>query len=149
MRTLLLATLASAAFALPALAQNQTQPVAPQNQIDPSAPPPMPQIEPNDQSVQPMPPPQAGVNTQSIDPHMLSRQQVRQIQQALGKNGFGAGRADGVWGRETQAALVNFQQSKNIGAADGGLDDATLAALELNPAQFAQGQRGTAPGATP
>lgn len=33
MRTLLLATVASAAFALPALAQNQTQPAAPQDRM--------------------------------------------------------------------------------------------------------------------
>jgi peptidoglycan hydrolase-like protein with peptidoglycan-binding domain len=141
MRTLLLAAAASAAFTFPALAQTQLQT---------TAPPPMPQIEPNDQSIPPMPPPQAGTSTQGIDPSALSRQQVVQIQQALDKSGFGAGRADGIWGAQTQAALVNFQKSKNMGAANGELDAATLAALELNPADFAQGQRGAAPaGATP
>ena len=150
MRTLLLAAAASAAFALPALAQDQMQPVAPQNQMQPAAPPQMPQIEPNDQAIKPMPPPQAGASLQAVDPSTLSRQQVMQIQQALDRNGFRAGRADGIWGRETQAALVNFQQSKNMGAANGELDDATLAALELNPGEFAQGQRGAAPvGKTP
>jgi hypothetical protein len=141
MRTLLLATLASAAFAFPALAQTQLQT---------TAPPPMPQIEPNDQSIPPMPPPQAGQSMQGIDPSALNRQQVALIQQALDRNGFSVGRADGIWGAQTQAALVNFQQSKNMGAANGELDAATLAALELNPADFAQGQRGAVPpGATP
>jgi peptidoglycan hydrolase-like protein with peptidoglycan-binding domain len=141
MRTLLLATAASAAFAFPALAQNPLQS---------TAPPPMPQIEPNDQSIPPMPPPQAGPDMQRLAPNMLSRPQVRQIQQALDKNGFSAGRADGIWGPETRSALMNFQKSKNVGAANGELDDETLAALELNPADFAQGRRGAAPvGKTP
>jgi peptidoglycan hydrolase-like protein with peptidoglycan-binding domain len=141
MRTLLLATAASAAFAFPALAQNPLQS---------TAPPPMPQIEPNDQSIPPMPPPQAGASMQSLAPNMLSRPQVRQIQQALDKNGFKAGRTDGIWGPETRSALMNFQKSKDIGAANGELNDETLAALELNPADFAQGQRGAAPvGKTP
>jgi peptidoglycan hydrolase-like protein with peptidoglycan-binding domain len=141
MRTLLLATMASAALAFPALAQTQLQT---------TAPPPMPQIEPNDQAIPPMPPPQADANMQSLAPNMMSRHQVMQIQQALDKNGFSAGRADGIWGPETRSALMNFQKSKNIGAANGELDDQTLAALDLNPGQFAQRHRGAAPmGKTP
>ena len=88
---------------------------------------------------------QAGANMQAIAPNTLSRHQVMQIQHALDKDGFGAGRTDGMWGPETRSALMNFQKSKNMGAANGEINDQTLAALKLNPGEFAQNQRGAAP----
>jgi peptidoglycan hydrolase-like protein with peptidoglycan-binding domain len=130
MKTLLLATVASAAFAFPALAQNQTPPAAPAPQ----------QTQPMSQPAQQPMQTQAGATMREINPRTLSHQQVQQIQQALDKNGFGAGRTDGIWGPETRTALLNFQKSKNMGAANGGLDSQTLAALQLNPSQFGPGK---------
>jgi peptidoglycan hydrolase-like protein with peptidoglycan-binding domain len=138
-RKLLLAAAASVALAFPALAQTTTQPTPPPATL---------QIQPNDQAAHPAMQTPPGANMQAIAPNMLSQHQVRQIQQALDKNGFSAGRADGIWGPETRSALI--QKPKNMGAANGELNDETLAALDLNPGQFAQGQRGAPPmGKTP
>ena len=82
---------------------------------------------------------QASATMQDINPNALSRDQVQKIQQALDKSGFGAGRTDGVWGPETQAALQKFQKSKAMSTANGQLDRTTLSALQLNPNQFAPG----------
>jgi predicted 2-oxoglutarate/Fe(II)-dependent dioxygenase YbiX len=119
MRTLLLAAVASAALTIPALAQSQT----------PSNPPPA-----TNQS-------QAQANgTQKINPSTLDQQQVKQIQQALDKAGHNPGSTNGKWDSKTQQALANFQKSKNMPAANGELNDATLTALNLDPSQFGQGQ---------
>jgi predicted 2-oxoglutarate/Fe(II)-dependent dioxygenase YbiX len=88
---------------------------------------------------------QANTSTQAMNPSMLDHQQVQQIQQALNKAGFSTGHVDGIWGPDTRTALTNFQKSKNMGAANGELNDQTLAALKLNPRQFAQNQSGAAP----
>jgi len=76
-------------------------------------------------------------NEQTISPNSLSRNEVRQVQQALEKNGFRAGPIDGRWGQKTSDALKHFQQSKNI-QANGQLDQQTLSDLGLNGAQFGQ-----------
>jgi peptidoglycan hydrolase-like protein with peptidoglycan-binding domain len=65
----------------------------------------------------------------------LSLNEVRQVQQALDKNGFRVGPVDGRWGPKTSDALKHFQQSKNI-PANGQLDQQTLSDLGLNGAQF-------------
>lgn len=66
-----------------------------------------------------------------------NQQNIRQVQQALNKDGFSPGRIDGRWGPETQNALKQFQQSKNV-PASGQLDQQTVADLGLNPSQFSQ-----------
>ncbi|KRR19444.1 peptidoglycan-binding domain-containing protein [Bradyrhizobium retamae] len=74
-----------------------------------------------------------------ISPQSLPRQEIRQVQQTLDKDGFRAGPADGRWGPETRNALKQFQHSKDI-RADGRLNRQTMADLgvkssELSPRQ--------------
>jgi peptidoglycan hydrolase-like protein with peptidoglycan-binding domain len=75
----------------------------------------------------------------TIQSNKLSQGEVRQVQQALNKDGFKAGRADGRWGAETSNAVKQFQQSKNI-QANGQLDKQTISDLGLNVAQFSPSQ---------
>jgi peptidoglycan hydrolase-like protein with peptidoglycan-binding domain len=58
---------------------------------------------------------------------------IRAIQQALDKQGFKVGSADGVWGRRTESAIANLQRARGM-PASGELDAHTLAALGLLPA---------------
>jgi hypothetical protein len=95
----------------------------------PETPQPIPKPSP-DQAAQNRP-----NNEQTISPNSLSQNEVRQIQQALEKNGVGAGPIDGRWGAKTTDAVKQFQQSKNI-QANGQLDQQTLSNLGLNGAQF-------------
>ncbi|MGY3443619.1 peptidoglycan-binding domain-containing protein [Bradyrhizobium sp. USDA 4473] len=80
---------------------------------------------------------QAAQNDQMISPDSLSRGEIRQIQQALDKDGFKAGRTDGRWGHETENAVKQFQQSKQR-QATGQLDRQTVANLGLDSSQFSQ-----------
>ena len=82
---------------------------------------------------------QSAENTQPISPGNMSRSEVRQVQQALDKDGFKAGRADGRWGHETQSAVKQFQQSKQL-QATGQLDQQTVADLGLDASKFSQSQ---------
>jgi len=54
-------------------------------------------------------------------------------------DGFKAGRTDGRWGRETENAVKQFQQSKQL-QATGQLDQQTVADLGLDTSQFSQSQ---------
>lgn len=47
----------------------------------------------------------------------LDQQQIRQIQQALNKQGFDAGHVDGKWGPGTDKAVKNFQQAQKMRAS--------------------------------
>jgi hypothetical protein len=112
----------------------QAQEQQPQNQQSQAQYPNNQQIQPNNanQSAQNQP-----NSEQTISPTTLSRNDVRQVQQALDKNGFQVGRVDGRWGHKTSDAMKQFQQSKKI-KANGQLDQKTLSDLGLNGAQFAQ-----------
>jgi peptidoglycan hydrolase-like protein with peptidoglycan-binding domain len=110
MKNLLLAAAATLALSLPAMAQSGDTNMSGQTQGQQG---------------------QTGSQTQTIDPSSLSKAQIRQIQTSLNKAGFNAKKADGVWGRETSAALRNFQKQKNISGA-GELNQQTLAALGVN-----------------
>jgi peptidoglycan hydrolase-like protein with peptidoglycan-binding domain len=118
MKKFAVALLATAALSMPAIAQQPAQ---------------------NTNQAQPQNSGQMAQNNggQLLSPNKLSRDKVRQVQQALDKSGFHAGTADGRWGPETSKALKQFQQSKNI-QAKGQLDQQTLSGLGLNGAQFAQ-----------
>ncbi len=83
---------------------------------------------------------QTAENNQPIQPSDLSRGEIRQVQQALDKDGFKAGTADGRWGPHTEDAVKQFQQSKQI-QANGQLDQQTVADLGLNPSDFSQSQQ--------
>jgi hypothetical protein len=82
---------------------------------------------------------QSAENNQPISPQSLSRNEVRQVQQALDKDGFKAGPTDGRWGKETANAVKQFQQSKQLNAT-GKLDQQTVADLGLDASKFEQGQ---------
>lgn len=57
---------------------------------------------------------------------------VKLVQEQLHHTGFYSGRIDGHLVGETQAALAQFQLSRNI-PASGALDEVTLAALRVEP----------------
>jgi peptidoglycan hydrolase-like protein with peptidoglycan-binding domain len=79
----------------------------------------------------------SAANDRAISPQRFSRQEIRQVQQTLDKDGFHAGPADGHWGPETRGAIKQFQQSKDI-RADGRLNRQTMADLGLSASQFPQ-----------
>lgn len=78
-------------------------------------------------------------DNQPISVQNLSRKEIRQVQQALNKNGEHVGSIDGRWGPKTEEALKQFEQAKNI-PANGQLDRQTVASLGLNTSEFSQAQ---------
>ena len=80
---------------------------------------------------------QTAENNQPMQPNNLSRGEIRQVQQALDKDGFKAGTTDGRWGPHTQDAVKQFQQSKQI-QANGQLNQQTVADLGLDFSQQQQ-----------
>lgn len=80
---------------------------------------------------------QTSENNQPMQPHDLSRGEIRQVQKTLDKDGFKAGTADGRWGPHTQGAVKQFQQSKQI-QANGQLNEQTVADLGLDLSQQQQ-----------
>jgi Ni/Co efflux regulator RcnB len=78
-------------------------------------------------------------NSKPMSPQNMSRDEIRQVQQALNKDGFHSGPIDGRWGHETQAAVKQFQQSKQL-PTTGKLDKQTIADLGLDASQFSQSQ---------
>jgi peptidoglycan hydrolase-like protein with peptidoglycan-binding domain len=61
----------------------------------------------------------------------VSSDVVRSAQQALNDRGYRTGAIDGVFGPDTQSAVVNFQRAQNI-QQTGTLDPRTLAALGVS-----------------
>lgn len=59
---------------------------------------------------------------------------VRALQNRLAQLNFFQGRANGVWGPETQVAVENFQRARGLPV--GQLNQATVAALGFNSASF-------------
>lgn len=140
--------LASAALAMPAMvpAMAQTNPqTQPQMQHQNAQPQPNQQANHNNgrQNTAQLPNQPANRNTgqqdqqqaanEPVSPRQLGHSGVRQVQQALDKDGFHAGRPDGIYGPETQAALKDFQKSKNI-QSNGQLDRQTLSDLGVKMA---------------
>ena len=72
---------------------------------------------------------------------------VTQVQERLRQAGAYAGRADGVWGPDSQSALERFQQSRGL-QVSGQLNQATAATLGLGPSELlaAGPTAGPAPG---
>jgi murein L,D-transpeptidase YcbB/YkuD len=122
MKKLLLATVASMALTVPALAQNA--PGHDQSQ-QPS------RMQPAQPQQQGMHGTSTGQQQAAISPSRLNRTDVRHIQQALDTKGFSTRATDGRWGPETEAALRKFQQQQNI-EGNGQLNHETLAALGVN-----------------
>jgi peptidoglycan hydrolase-like protein with peptidoglycan-binding domain len=131
MKRIILATVASAALCLPALAQ--------QGQPDQSTQATQ-QTQPNANA------PLSQNGSPQMTPGQLSGNQVREIQQALDNKGFKAGRADGKWGPETEAAFKDFQKSQNL-PSSGNIDAMAVAALGLHTSDFGMsvGTTGQAP----
>jgi hypothetical protein len=82
---------------------------------------------------------QAEDESQPIAVKTLSRKEIREVQQALNKNGVNAGPTDGRWGPKTEDGLKQFEQAKKI-PANGQLDRQAVASLGLNPSDFSQAQ---------
>ncbi len=72
---------------------------------------------------------------------------VTQVQERLRQAGVYSGRADGVWGPDSQAALERFQQGRGL-QVSGQLNQATAATLGLGPSELlaAGPTAGPAPG---
>lgn len=54
------------------------------------------------------------------------------VQRRLIAHGFNPGLPDGIWGRNTRRATIEFQRSRNI-PAEGVLNEVTIAALNVEP----------------
>jgi peptidoglycan hydrolase-like protein with peptidoglycan-binding domain len=130
MKQLMLATVASLALSLPAMAQSNTShAMQPNSQSQMNAP-----SQNADQAKDQSQSQNQSGNQQAqneIKPSSLDRQQIRHIQTALDHKGFNVHRVDGKWGPETEAALKKFQQKQNL-QGNGQLDQQTLAALGVN-----------------
>jgi Ni/Co efflux regulator RcnB len=139
MKKIAIALLASTVLAAPAaFAASNGQPQQPQGQQTQNQKPMQDQGQNNSNNQQGQNGQQAQ-NNQPIDAQGLSRTNVRQVQRALDKDGFKAGPTDGRWGNETQNAVKQFQQSKQI-QATGQLDQQTVADLGLDASKFSQSQ---------
>jgi peptidoglycan hydrolase-like protein with peptidoglycan-binding domain len=116
MRKIVIALLATTLIGSPVFAasNNQKQPQTKQQQTSQTQPPKQQQTAQDNQTQQNLP-----------------RREIRQAQQALNKDGFKVGRADGRLGPETEAAIKQFQQSKQI-QPSGQLDQQTMADLGLD-----------------
>ena len=144
MKATIIAFLATAAMAAPAFAANntanqpqppaQTQQQKPQNtsqQQSQNAPQNAQQQNQNQAANQP------------LSPNSLNHNEIRQMQAALDKNGFNAGRPDGKWGPHTRQAVQKFDHSKGIQSNNGQPTEQTLAQLGLNANQNQQQPQNT------
>ena len=68
------------------------------------------------------------------------------VQERLRQLGAYSGRADGVWGPDSQAALERFQQGRGL-QVTGQLNQATASTLGLSPAELVAAAPGPASGA--
>jgi hypothetical protein len=131
MRQFAIALLATTMISTAAFAADTTPPQNTQNQM------PQNQMQSNQQAQKPDT--QNADQSQPISVKTLSRKEIRQVQQALNKNGEKVGPTDGRWGPKTEDALKQFEQAKNI-PANGQLDRQAVASLGLNPSEFSQAQ---------
>jgi len=73
----------------------------------------------------------------------LSPAALMQVQERLRQVGAYNGRADGVWGPDSQSALERFQQGRGL-QVTGQLNQATAATLGLNPVELLAARPGPA-----
>lgn len=76
------------------------------------------------------------VASQPINMNNLSRRTVYAVQSRLRALNFYPGQVDGVWGEDTQKALMQFQQGHAL-QPTGQLNPPTVSALGLNPNDIA------------
>jgi peptidoglycan hydrolase-like protein with peptidoglycan-binding domain len=133
MNKTILTLLATAALAAPAFAAdnaaNQPQ-QQPQAQQQSQAQPQNGQPQNGQQQNQ-----NQASNQQPGSTQNLSRGQVRQMQSALDKKGFNAGRPDGRIGPRTSRAVQAFNQKQGIQSSHGRPTEQTLAQLGINANQ--------------
>jgi hypothetical protein len=141
-RAILFTTVAGLALSFPAMAQTNangpTQPSSHQQQSQAAGSNSQMGKQAEQQNPSQM---QASNNQQqkTIQPSSLTKQEVREIQRNLDQQGFNAKRVDGIWGRETEDALRNFQQTKHL-PGNGQLNEQTLSALGVNINNQSQAQ---------
>jgi len=137
MKKIMLATVATIALSLPAMAQsNHTNTMQPNSQSQMGQ-----QTQMKNQANGASQSARQQQAQNRVDPSQLSTQQIRQIQISLNKQGFDTHKVDGKWGPETADALKNFQQQQKL-RGGGHLNQKTLAALGVS--QSGQGQQGSA-----
>jgi peptidoglycan hydrolase-like protein with peptidoglycan-binding domain len=133
MKKTIITLLATAALAAPAFAANNaaTQPQQqPQSQQQSQAQPQNGQQQNGQQQNQ-----NQASNQQPGSTQNLNRGQVRQMQSALDKKGFNAGRPDGRMGPRTTRAVQAFNQKQGIQSQNGKPTEQTLAQLGINTNQ--------------
>jgi len=72
-----------------------------------------------------------GAGARAISPRNLSQEGVREVQQKLADKGQYQAQVDGVWGPQSQTALVNFQTQEGL-RADGMIGPQTANALGID-----------------
>jgi peptidoglycan hydrolase-like protein with peptidoglycan-binding domain len=123
MKRTLIALFATAALAIPAVAQQQD----PNQKADQNAR--QDQNKGQDQNAgQNAPNPSTDKQSAQSGSIHLTRAQTRMLQQALNSGGFDAGPIDGIMGQKTKEALKKYQSQKGLNAS-GKVDRQTLAAL--------------------
>jgi hypothetical protein len=65
-----------------------------------------------------------------VCPDNVTKEKITKVQEALLRLGYKPGRADGIWGSQTRAAVLEYQRDK--GLATGSLSIETLEALGIN-----------------
>ena len=78
----------------------------------------------------------------------LSSGVMAMVQEKLQQAGVYSGRADGVWGPESQAALERFQQTRNL-QVTGQLNQATAATLGIPPSELLSSRNAPAAATAP
>lgn len=134
MKQILLATAATIALSLPAMAQGQQPADQTQNTQQPMDQSQTNQMNKQSGSSQMGEQSSSGMQQQArqqIDPSDLSQDQIAEIQQALNQKGFDTKSVDGKWGPETKTALRKFQEENNL-QGSGQLTEQTLAQLGVN-----------------
>ena len=122
MKRTLIALFATAALAIPAVAQQQDPN---QNSDQNTSQNQNPGQDQNAAQNTPDPSDKQGGQSGSIH---LTRAQTRMLQQALNSGGLDAGPIDGIMGEKTKQALQKYQSQKGLNAS-GQVDRQTLAAL--------------------
>jgi len=123
MKRTLIALFATAALAIPAVAQQQD----PNQNTDQNMS--QDQNTGQDQNAgQNTPDPSTDKSSGRSGSIHLTRAQTRMLQQALNSGGLDAGPADGIMGEKTKQAVQKYQSQKGLNAS-GQVDRQTLAAL--------------------
>ena len=88
-----------------------------------------------------------GAGARAISPRSLTRVEVRNVQQRLADKGHYRASIDGVWGPQSEQALVNFQTQNGL-RNDGQIDPPTANALGIDLQRLGSGSsRGSTIGA--